>query len=203
MRPIVALVVCALSMTGCGSGADDGTKGNGGAGGSGASGGSAAKAAAEAQAGRAQTTLLLPATTDVGWWHEHVWDGIAPRPGVVVEPLSGRVRFLRPDGTSAGMPNFGSALVTFLAQFGTVASLVIPDTLQVNPAAPAGFPNGRKLDDQVIDITLAAIFLRMGASCGTGTCTAATLASAPLNPPANDATFSTTFPYLAAPHPAP
>ncbi len=85
-----------------------------------------AKAAEEARAGRAQTTLLLPATTDVGWWHEHVWDGIAPRPGVLVEPLSGRIRFLRPDGEPAGMPNFGSVLVTFLAQFGTVASLVIP-----------------------------------------------------------------------------
>lgn len=75
-----------------------------------------AKAAGEAQAGRAQTTLLLPSTTDVRWWHRHVWQETGPRPGVLVEFLSPRVRFLRPDGTPSGSPNFGSVLVTFLAR---------------------------------------------------------------------------------------
>ena len=75
-----------------------------------------AKAAAEAEAGRAQTTLLLPSTTDVRWWHRHVWADLGPRPGVLVEFLSPRVRFLRPDGTVAGSPNFGSVLVSFLAR---------------------------------------------------------------------------------------
>lgn len=75
-----------------------------------------AKAAEEAEAGRAQTTLLLPSTTDVRWWHRHVWRDLGPRPGVLVEFLSPRVRFLRPDGTAAGSPNFGSVLVTFLAK---------------------------------------------------------------------------------------
>jgi len=69
-----------------------------------------AKAAEEAREGRAQTTLLLPATTDVRWWHEFV----EAKPNVLVELLSPRVRFLRPDGSLAGSPNFGSALVTFL-----------------------------------------------------------------------------------------
>jgi hypothetical protein len=87
----------------------------------------------------------------------------------------------------------------------SVASLVVPDTLQINPAADAGFPNGRMLADPVIDVTLSVILLRMGSPCGAGmTCNPTTLfngpAPAPLNPPMNDVAFLTTFPYLAAPH---
>lgn len=81
-----------------------------------------------------------------------------------------------------------------------VADLVLPDTLLINPASAAGFPNGRQLADQVIDVTLAVIFLKMGATCGGGTCSPVTLASPPLNPAANDVAFDTNFPYLAAPH---
>jgi phage N-6-adenine-methyltransferase len=75
-----------------------------------------AKAWAESVAGRAQTTLLLPATCDVRWFHEYAWSDLGPRPGVLVEFLPRRVRFLRPDGTPAGSPTFGSVLVTFLAK---------------------------------------------------------------------------------------
>ncbi len=82
----------------------------------------------------------------------------------------------------------------------TVASLVLPDTLRIDPSAAAGFPNGRMLADQVIDVTLAIIFLKMGATCDGGLCTPATLASPPLNPAANDVAFDTNFPYLAVPH---
>jgi hypothetical protein len=84
----------------------------------------------------------------------------------------------------------------------TVASLVLPeDSLAVNPAVAAGFPNGRTLTDRVIDVTLAVLLLDLdGGTCGTGTCTAGTLAAIPLNPGANDVAFSMTFPYLAPPH---
>lgn len=82
----------------------------------------------------------------------------------------------------------------------TVASLAVPDTLHINPANQAGFPNGRMLADPVIDVTLGVLFLEMGASCGAGTCSPTTLASPPLNPPANDLAFDMAFPYLAAPH---
>jgi phage N-6-adenine-methyltransferase len=60
-------------------------------------------------------TLLLPATTDVTWWHTCVWHGERQRfrRGVEVEFLRPRVRFLRPDGTPAGTPTFGSVAVTF------------------------------------------------------------------------------------------
>ncbi len=74
------------------------------------------------------------------------------------------------------------------------APLVIPDVLTINTNANAGFPNGRMLPDQVIDITLAVILLDLDAHSVT------TLASVPVNPASNDRTFLQTFPYLAAPN---
>lgn len=75
-----------------------------------------AKANEQARMGIARTTLLLPATTDVWWWHAHVWDDANRRFrfGVEVEFLK-RVKFLRPDGSVAGPPTFGSVVVTFSA----------------------------------------------------------------------------------------
>ncbi len=77
-----------------------------------------------------------------------------------------------------------------LAQAGP---LVIPDSVKVNTAQAAGFPNGRRLQDQAIDLTLAVVFLDLGTHAVT------TFASLPLNPAANDKAFLTEFPYLAAP----
>lgn len=74
----------------------------------------------------------------------------------------------------------------------TVASLVVPDTLTIDLSAPSGFPNGRRLTDPVIDVTLAVIFLKLSVH------SPATLANVPLNPAANDVPFRTAFPYLAA-----
>lgn len=75
------------------------------------------KAHAEARAGRAQTTLLVPASTEVHWWHKFVWNEEYRcfRPGVVIDFLKPRVRFIRPDGKQAGSPPIGSVFVTFLA----------------------------------------------------------------------------------------
>ncbi len=82
---------------------------------------------------------------------------------------------------------------------GTVAGLVIPDVLRIDPAAPGGFPNGRLLTDPVIDVILAALFLDLNA---TGQ-SPLTLANLPLNPPANDVPFRPDFPYLAPPQGTP
>ncbi len=73
------------------------------------------KAVEEAWRGHARTTCLVPACTDLPWWHELVWDSERHRfrPGVEVEFFRRRVRFLRPDGTVAGSPNFPSVAVTF------------------------------------------------------------------------------------------
>ena len=75
----------------------------------------------------------------------------------------------------------------------TVAGAVVPDTLTLSLTAPSGFPNGRVLDDPVIDVTLAVIFLDLA------THSPALLAGLPLNPGANDVPNRTGFPYLAAP----
>ena len=79
----------------------------------------------------------------------------------------------------------------------TVAQAVVPDTLTLNLAAASGFPNGRRLVDPVIDITLAVIFLDLSVN-GPGT-----LAALPLNPRANDVPFRDAFPYLAPPQGTP
>ena len=75
----------------------------------------------------------------------------------------------------------------------TVAGAIIPDTLTIDFAQPSGFPNGRRLQDQVVDVTLALIFLDLTEHAPT------TLAGVPVNPPANDVPFPTNFPYLAPP----
>lgn len=79
----------------------------------------------------------------------------------------------------------------------TVAQAVVPDTLTLDLSGTSGFPNGRKLADPVIDVTLAVIFLDLSVN-GPGA-----LAGLPLNPPANDVPFRDTFPYLAPPQGSP
>ncbi len=77
------------------------------------------------------------------------------------------------------------------------APLVIPDTLHIDTSAAAGFPNGRRLDDQVIDVTLAVLLLDLSVHAPN------TLAGVPVNPRANDVAegvFLTAFPYLHPPH---
>jgi Domain of unknown function (DUF4331) len=76
----------------------------------------------------------------------------------------------------------------------TVAGAVVPDTLTINLDAPSGFPNGRRLQDPVIDVTLAVLFLDLN------THGADTFANLPLGPAANDRPFLTDFPFLAAPN---
>jgi hypothetical protein len=85
-----------------------------------------------------------------------------------------------------------------------VASLIVPDdVITVTPASPAGFPNGRRLENPVIDVTLAVLLLDLRGMCGMERCTATRLATLPLNPPRNDLPFLDSFPYLAAAHRAP
>lgn len=80
------------------------------------------------------------------------------------------------------------------------APFVVPDVLMINTGAAAGFPNGRGLGDQVIDVTLALVLLDIDLGNSAGPHTAVTLAGVPVNPTANDKAFSGTFPYLATPH---
>lgn len=78
---------------------------------------------------------------------------------------------------------------------------IIPDTLSINTATTAGFPNGRLPADQVIDITLAVILLDLGANNAMGDPqTLTTFADVPVSPAANDVAFEKTFPFLAPAH---
>jgi len=106
-----------------------------------------------------------------------------------------------PDGAGP-LPAIPLCVAQSVAPSVPVAALVIPDTLQINPATANGFPNGRRLADPVIDVTLAVILLNIESAtgCGGAACTPATLAGLPLNPGHNDATTTDTFPFLAAAH---
>jgi hypothetical protein len=80
-----------------------------------------------------------------------------------------------------------------VAQAGPV---IVPDTIKYDPSLPTAYPNGRRLEDPVVDITLAAVLLDLQVH------PLSLFAGLPLNPPANDVPFGKEFPYLAPPHPA-
>ena len=76
------------------------------------------------------------------------------------------------------------------------APVIVPDVIHYNPDKPTSYPNGRKLTDQVVDLTIAAAMLDLSAPGQN----LRTFADLPLNPPANDVPFKDSFPYLADPH---
>jgi hypothetical protein len=73
--------------------------------------------------------------------------------------------------------------------------LIIPDTLKLNLTEEPGFPNGRTLTDQVMDMMLALILLNLGAADQD-----ITTLIGQTNPLANDVDFLDEFPFLAEPH---
>ncbi len=66
-----------------------------------------------------------------------------------------------------------------------LADFFIPDVLPIDTAQPSGYFNGRKLEDDVVDVMLAELLQEPAASDGVD---------------ANDAAFRGSFPYLALPH---
>lgn len=93
-----------------------------------------------------------------------------------------------PDRDSA---DFGADIVASLTTLGTnstnigiLAGVAVPDTLKINLSQPAGFPNGRRLQDDVIDTLLFFIFNQVPTTDGAN---------------ANDRPFQATFPYFALP----
>jgi hypothetical protein len=110
----------------------------------------------------------------------------------IITNLAGLHGALDDDLAAAGLTPctvVGDGSGTCVAQ---AAPLMIPDTLYLDTSGTSGFPNGRLLEDPVVDVTLAVILLDLsvlGADTLVG-----------LNPTANDVAFSETFPYLAEPH---
>jgi hypothetical protein len=91
---------------------------------------------------------------------------------------------------------FGDEIAASLDALGTsdenaaiITSVAIPDTLKLDVASTEGFPNGRQLEDDVIDTLLGLIFEETPGPATDGV-------------DANDEPFLTLFPYLAPPHQA-
>lgn len=92
---------------------------------------------------------------------------------------------------------FGAEISASLDALGTnaqnkeiLATVAIPDTLKLNLDNPAGFPNGRRPQDDVIDTELFFIFNQPSPFTGDG-----------VN--SNDKAFLDAFPYFAQPHQPP
>lgn len=79
----------------------------------------------------------------------------------------------------------------------TVQGLLIPDTVKLDFTKDPGYPNGRRLLDPVVDITLNALFLKLSINGP------ATLANMPLDPGGNDVPIRTIFPYFGPPQGSP
>ncbi|APR82931.1 Hypothetical protein A7982_08280 [Minicystis rosea] len=75
-----------------------------------------------------------------------------------------------------------------LDHVGAEAISAIGDVLRVDLGQPSGFPNGRKLTDDVVDVELQLLL-----------CTLAAGGPIPDGPTANETAFKTGFPYLAPP----
>jgi hypothetical protein len=85
------------------------------------------------------------------------------------------------------------------------APKVFPDVLHLRLADPDGFPNGRRLEDSVVDRVLAIALLDVTTpgDCRGTPCTVDSLVEFGLNPSVNDEPLLADFPYLGLPHPPP
>ena len=115
-------------------------------------------------------------------------------PPVAVAPTPAPTPTPAPAPTSF---NVGPCLNQTVVPGRTVANLVVPDVLQMDLNQPAGFPNGRRFLDPVVDVTLAVIFLDLRRHPAT------TFAALPVNPNAVDQPLPNSFPFLAPPLGAP
>jgi hypothetical protein len=82
----------------------------------------------------------------------------------------------------AAVPGFPAEDLGIAAE--AVRDIVIPDVVSLDLSAPDGFPNGRRLEDDVIDVALQVTLNRSIVGDGI----------------ANDSAFLTNFPYLGNPN---
>lgn len=121
--------------------------------------------------------------------------GSSPTPTATPAPAATSTTGTVPSGSFSY--NVEPCFTQVIPQTGvTVRELVAtPDALRLDLARPAGFPNGRIPDDQVIDITLGFLFLDLSVSGQS----IKTFANLPLNPPRSFPAPTTGFPFLANP----
>ena len=114
---------------------------------------------------------------------------------VIVAPTPTPTPTPTPAPSSSSL-DVGQCLNQEVAPGTTVADLVIPDVLRIDPNGAAGFPNGRLPADPVVDVTLAVLLLDLSDPNQN----ALTFANLPLNPDQNDiGPPPMTFPYLLPP----
>lgn len=103
-----------------------------------------------------------------------------------------------PPGTGGSFTyNVERCFTQIIPQIGvSVRELIAtPDALRLDLSRPAGFPNGRIPDDQVVDITVGFLFLDLTESGQS----IRTFANLPLNPPRSFPAPTAGFPFLANP----
>ncbi|MBV9840001.1 MAG: hypothetical protein JOY99_00445 [Sphingomonadaceae bacterium] len=76
----------------------------------------------------------------------------------------------------------------------SLESVVLPDVVTMDLNVANGYPNGRRLEDPVVDETIAAAFLDLTKYSPL------VLANIPLDPSGNDEPLPGVFPYLAEAH---
>lgn len=128
-------------------------------------------------------TVLIPSGQKDAFNQQNPIDDIAAsRPTGIntIETLRGAVDAL------FGSPQTGGPLGDLTSE--QVGNALLPDVVTINFANPVQFPNGRRLQDDVIDAALGVVLNRGGANgIADG-----------VN--ANDRAFLGSFPYLAEPH---
>jgi hypothetical protein len=96
---------------------------------------------------------------------------------------------------AADYTNYATAILATLAKYGTnqantslLASIVFPDTLKMDLSQPDGFPNGRRLADDVVNLELQITFnQQLGGPFNDGVTS-------------NDVPYLKEFPFVAPPH---
>ena len=147
------------------------------------------------------STQLRGANSNIGVWARTVVGGNQVdrmgRPAINTALISSSMKDAFNQGTpNNDVANFGptvrGALLSLnggnTAHADQVTALLMPDILTVDTANPAGFLNGRRLQDDVIDTALSAV--------SNGGVTTDMVA-------ANDVAFQTSFPYLSPPNVVP
>ena len=113
--------------------------------------------------------------------------------GMWIPEIAASVNFFH-DNIDDDLIGLGLTPATFDQSVAQAGPVIVPDAIKYDPSMPTAYPNGRKLEDPVVDITLAAVLLDLGVHPLN------LFASLPLNPPENDVEFKSTFPFLADPH---
>lgn len=190
-----AALVCALAASGCGAdslpASESGTTDQSG---SGTVGGGFVFVEAPASVFVPVDRLGMPAVgtaliTSKTEYNASTPDGDADFVPEIVAAVEGFHAALDDDLMSAGLTPCVPADCVAAA-----APLVVPDVIHIDATATAGFPNGRRPADPVMDVVLALLLLDLQVH------DLGTLADLPLNPTANDVAFSVEFPYLAPAH---